>query len=434
MRWLVCQLGAIATIALCSPASANPMEVLGFTSRHAGQASAGVATVDDGAALYYDPAGLAVRPEVELSLGTVGAYSRLTIANRRRPLADPFGVQISMRTPLPLGGSWRDRIVVGIGLHLLPRNIARIMAPASDQPSFPYYGDRLSRIVVLPGAAVRVTDDLALGAAVNVLAGLTGEIEASEGALRGIEPRIDERARTVARIIAGAQWRPTQHLKVGAVYRQRFEVPFATTARTMVAGEAFDLDLRASGQFTPHQVVIGAGWIAPRFVASLDAGWAKWSDYRGPYVRVDSVLPLVGAVAANLPRVPFDDTFAVRAGAELFVTPAFAIRSGYGFETSAVPRVQTGVTNLFDGDRHTLAVGAGYQWGRIRVDAHLQLQHIGHLTLDKLVHEGGTYDPFTSLPDEDDMAPGPQIGNPGYPSLRGGGAVISGGLTVEVRP
>ncbi|MGE0547790.1 MAG: OmpP1/FadL family transporter [Kofleriaceae bacterium] len=434
MRSLASWLGATAAIAWCSAASANPMEVLGFTSRHAGQAGAAVATVDDGAALYYDPAGLAVRPDVELAIGTVGAYSHLKIANRRRPLADPFGVQLAMRAPLPLGGSWHDRVVVGIALHLLPRNVARVMAPAADQPTFPYYGDRLSRIVVLPGAAIRVTDSFAIGAAVNALAGLTGSIEASEGALRGIESRIDERARTVARVIAGAQWRATTNLKLGAVYRQRFEVPFATTAKTMVAGEAFDLDLRAAGQFTPHQVVIGAGWSAPHFVASLDAGWARWSDYPGPYVRVDSVLPLVGAVPGNPPKVPFDDTFGVRAGAEVYALPDLTVRGGYGFETSPVPRVQTGVTNLFDGNRHTFALGAGYRWGRIRIDAHLQVQRIGHHTLDKLIHEGGTFDPFTSVPDEDDAMAGDQTSNPGYPSLRGGGSVLSGGLTLEVRP
>lgn len=427
-------LAAVATLAVgAPPAAANPLEVLGLTSRHAGQANAGVASADDAAALYYDPAGLVIAPGMELAIGTIGASSHLAVGDRRSTLTHPIGVQLAMRAPLPLGGAWRDRIVVGLALHLLPHDVLRVEAPAPEEPAYTYYGDRMSRVVVLPGIAVRVTDRLALGVAVDVLAGLTGSIEASEGATRALDARIDERVPTIARVLAGTTLHLTPALRLGVVYRQRFEVPFATTAKTMVAGEPIDLDVRAAGQFTPHEVEVGVAYTACPGTASLDAGWHRWSGWAGPFVRVSSALPLVGEVPGQPPRVPFDDTFVVRLGAESSPRAGWTARAGYALETSAVPATQTGVTNLLDGTHHTLALGAGHAWGRLRVDAHVQLQLVAHRTLAKSFHQTGSlYDPFVSLRDEDAATPGDQSSNPGYPSLTSGGQVLAGGVTLEV--
>jgi long-subunit fatty acid transport protein len=413
-------------------ARANPFELLGLTSRHAAQANAGAATADDAAALYYDPAGLAASPGKELSIGVIGAHAFLAVGDGHASLVDGYGAQLAMRAPVPLAGAWANRIVVGVALHLLPRDVARIVAPAPDAPAYPWYGDRLARVVVIPGAAVRF-GDFAVGAGVNVLAGLDGTIAATEGAARAIDARVDERVPTVARVVAGATWQLAPSLRVGAVYRQRFEIPFATSAKTMVAGEPIDLDLRAAGQFTPHTFVAGVGWWTAPLVLSLDVGYALWSGYPGPYVRVDSQLPLVGPVPGQPPSVDFRDTLQVRLGVESRATRGWIARGGYAFETSPVPADQRGVTNLLDGNHHTIALGAGYAWGRFRVDAHVQVQVVQGRTLTKSIWDGtGTYHPEKELRDEDTDTPGVQTTNPGYPSLAGGGEVVTGGVTLEV--
>jgi long-subunit fatty acid transport protein len=425
MRWVV----AIVLALGAGRASANPFEVLGLTSRHAGQASAAAASVDDAAALYYNPAGLVATPGIEVSIGTIGAYSHLQGTGK---LADPAGAQLAMKAPLPLRGSFANRIVVGVALHVLPGDVAHIIAPRPDEPYDPYYGDRMSRIVILPGAAVRF-GRLAVGVSFDVLAGFGGTLEASEGATRAIDARADQRIPTVARVIAGATWQLTPSVRLGAVFHQRFELPFATTTKTLVAGEPIDLDIKASGLFTPHQLVLGGAWTRGKHVISFDARYSRWSGYPGPYVRVDSRLPIVGDVPALEPRVPFDDTLGGRLGIESRIGRHWFARGGYGFETSPVPARQTGVTNLLDGPRHTLAVGAGRAWGRARLDAHVQLQLVQHRTLDKELFDGkGAYDPFTSLRDEDLDTPEVQITNPGFPGITGGGQVVSGGVTLEV--
>ena len=442
-------LGALGATALAPRrADANPLDVFGLGSRHAAQANAGAATIDDADALYYDPAGLVEHPGVEIDLGAIGAYSHLRIGNDFASLSDPVGAQVAMRAPLPLAGPLADRIVVGLALHLLPGNVARVIAPAPDQPFYPLYGDRLSRIVVLPGLAVRLPHGFAIGAAANVLAGLTGTISAAEGATRAIDARVDERVPTIVRAIAGVTWQAAPAWRLAAVYREQFAVPFATTATTEVAGEPIDLDLSANGQFTPDEVVLGVGWSPGPVVVSLDLQWSAWSEWSGPYVHVDSELPLIGPVPGQSPQLSYSNTYAVRLGFETTLPAGddgWIWRGGYSFETSPIPKSQPGVTNLLDGPKNTIALGAGYAWphaarGRgFRLDAHVMSQFVGKRTITKQIWDGtGTYDPATTLRDEVTDDPnnpatlGPQISNPGYPSLRSGGEVVSAGVSMTV--
>jgi len=336
-----------------------------------------------------------------------------------------------------------ERIHIGLGMYLLPKTIAQVRAHFPDEPFYPWYDNRLQRIVILPGAAVRLTDTVRVGAAVNFLAGVEGGVRASEGSTRALEARVDERIPSVLRLNAGLSWSPTESVRLGLAYRERFEVPFATASQTEVAGEPIDLDLRASGQFTPNQVAGGVAWIGSQVAATADLTWANWSEYPGPFVQVRSELPLVGPLAAQVPAVPYQDTVAIRVALES--RGRLAVRGGYGFETSPIPAEQTGVTNLLDGPKHTVGAGLAVRFPdaiggkELRIDLHLQAQIVAGRTLTKTIWNGdGDYNSFSSLRDEvtdnptDPATQGAQISNPGYPGLESGGEVYSGGLTMEV--
>ncbi len=420
--------------------------MFGFGSRHAAQASAGSAAIDDFAAVYYNPAGLGAGTGKQLSIGVLGAVSNLKVEKRRLPLTDPNGLVIGITAPAPLGGPLADRIRIGMGMYLLPGTVLRITARFPDEPFYPWYDNRLQRIVVMPGAGVKVIDGLWVGMALNFLAGLDGALIAGEGSTRELEARVDEKVPSVARIIAGALYQIIPSVRVGLTYRQRFELPFATRADTEVAGEPIDLDLRAAGQYTPNQITLGGALLDPRGHVALDLTWSNWSEYGGPFVVVESELPLVGPLAGSLPVVPYRDTIAVRLGGEIAPSELVTLRGGYGFETSPIPAEQTGVTNLLDGPKHTIGLGLGLGWKRangkrVRLDVHVQAQLVGARTTRKAVFDpdsGDAYDPWTALRDEvedDAGAPeteGAQISNPGYPGLQSGGQVFSGGLTLEV--
>lgn len=439
---------AVAALAVtgggAATARANPIELFGFGSRHAAHAGAGIADVDDLGATWMNPAGLASGRRT-LTTGFLGAVSNLRVDDRRLPLSQPGGGLFGVTLPAPLGGPLAGRLGLGLGMYILPTTIVRISARLPDEPFFPYYQGRAERLVVVPGIGVRVTDDLDVGVAANFLAGLGGGIEAGEGATRALEARVDEVVPAVARLIAGVRWRARPTITVAAVYRQRFEVPFSTIARTEVAGEPIDLDLRATGQFSPHQVALGTTWHPDGGALHLDLGYARWSSYPGPFVEVGSALPLVGPLAAELPAVPWRDTFSARLGGDLALSPTLVGRAGYGFETSPVPASQPGVTNLLDGPKHTVGLGLAHTWRRgvggkpITLAVHGQVQLVGTRTLVKVIlpagTEGGSFDGLRDEVTDDPQEPatqGAQISNPGYPSLESGGQVFSGGLTIEV--
>ncbi len=444
MRQLTATIVA-AGVAFATPhAQASPADVFGLGSRHAAQAGAGVASVDDMAAPLVNPAGLARSRGKRLTLGAQGAFANLHINDRRTGLSDPVGAIFGLTAPAPLGGVLADRIHVGLGMYLLPGAIARIVARFPDEPYYPYYQGRTERLVIVPGIGVRVARRIEVGLAANFLAGLGGSLQASEGPTRALEARVDEKVPGVARVIAGAAWQPLDALRVGLVFRQRFEVPFATRAETEVAGEPIDLDLRAAGQFSPMQLAAGVAWLTDATTVSADVIYARWSTYAGPFVEVKSELPLVGPLAAELPAVPWHDTLGGRLGAEARLGSAATLRGGYGFETSPVPALQPGVTNLLDGPRHTLGAGFGLSWSRgrgkrVRVDVHVQTQIVQARTLRKSVFAAGEEgDGFDGLRDEvtddanDPATQGAQISNPGYPRIDSGGQVFSAGLTMEV--
>jgi hypothetical protein len=415
---------ACALLLASAPALANPVEVLGLTSRRAGQANAGVGAADDASALYYDPAGLVASPGGELVLGTVGAYSHLSINADHASLADPIGFQLALRAPLRLGGALADRLAIGVALHVLPRTVARVTAPAPDEAFYLHYADRLSRMVVLPGAAVRLGHGFSFGAAANILAGLSGSIRPTNVVAGALDARVDERMPARARAIAGVQWQLSRSLRLGAVYRQRFEVPLETTVQRAIAGQVVDVDVQAKTHFTPHQVGLGLGATTGEYAIALDLGWAMWSGNPGPYARLDGRRPVV---------IPFQDSFSLRAGIESLADEGLVFRGGYGLESSPVPKTQHGVTNLLDGTRHTLAFGTGYAWSGVRLDAHLQVQIVATRRMAKTPFDGvGAYDPYASLPDEDPDTDGLQTGNPGSPSIKSGGEVISAGLSLQV--
>jgi long-subunit fatty acid transport protein len=326
---------------------------------------------------------------------------------------------------------------VGIGLYLLPRTLVRVIARLPDEPFYPYYDNRTQRLVVLPAVAVKITPRFSLGIGFNVLAGLGGSVIAIEGPTRSLEPRVDEQIDTRLKLNVGARWQISDAHALAVTFRQAFSVPFATVADTVVAGQPLALDLNAEGLYTPDELVLGWAGRLDQTLISADVTWSRWSAYPGPYVHVNSDLPLVGPLAGETPVVPWSDTIGLRLGVEHAFGDWF-VRGGYGYETSPVPSEQPGVTNLLDGPKHTFAIGLGVRVGHARIDVHAQAQLVGARTLHKTVAAPGENPaPFDALRDEvtdnpnDPTTLGVQISNPGYPSIDGGGQVYSGGITVE---
>lgn len=433
--------GAALALAVGVARASGP-EVVGLGSRESALAGASTARAGDFSAAHYNPAGLAAVRSPEATVGLVGFGSTLTATlgdgtRRTMEIADPLLLLVGGATPLPLGGPLAERLYVGIALAIPPAGLVRVIAEAPDAPQFALYNNRTQRLVVLPALAARL-GPVSLGVGVNYLAGLAGRVSGAPGPDRALEARVDEAIGARAAVHVGLRARATRALTLGIVYRQEFSVPFATTANTRVAGQPIDLDVRAQALFTPHTLVAGGALALPwwRVVLSLDVGWAHWSAWRGPFVAVESALPLVGDIVAPPPRVRADDTAIVRGGLEWTAVERrftkLQLRGGYGFESRAVSPAQPGVTNLLDGHKHRLAAGMGIVFPlgplTVRGDGHGTLELLQPETIEKRAVPAGT----TPRPPADEALVEDQP-NPGWPRIRGEGLVWAFGLTITVQ-
>jgi hypothetical protein len=267
-----------------SSAHANPLDIVGLGSRRAGVAQSGVASVDDMSALYYDPAGLVIRDDSEVAVGIMGAYSHLALDRVRAPFADGGGVQIGMRARL------HKRFAVGLATHAAPEGTQLVVRDPAV-PFYPQFRDRLSRSVLLAGAALDV-HPAAVGVSFDLIDGFEH-----------------------ARAIVGASYK-LGTIRLGAAYHQRFAL----------------VDGTARLHYTPHRVDAGITY-TEGLVASLDIGWAHWSAYRGPFERE---------------RIDYKDAFTVRFGLESGTTGT-VFRGGYSFESSSVETLADGPKHTLAG-------------------------------------------------------------------------------------
>ncbi|HEX2572875.1 MAG TPA: hypothetical protein VH877_25210 [Polyangia bacterium] len=432
---------------------ASTAEVFGLGSTESALAGASAARVRDFSAVHYDPAGLTRLEGPQATVGVLGFGSRLTIDDRngRRAagrLVDPAGVVIGAGAPIPFRGVLEGRLFIAIALFV-PRDIVRVIARGPEEAFFPYYDNRTQRLIVVPALAARLGRGLSLGIAANFLAGLNGRILASEGAIRAIEARVDEQTISTVAMNVGLRWQsPQDRVAAALVYRQAFSVPFTTQAQTVVAGQRLDINIAAAGLYTPHTLVVGGALrLRPWLLLSADVTVAFWSAWDGPYVRVSAVLPILGPLSPSPPRLRFHDVVSPRVGVEIDrpLSPRWqlAVRAGAGFESSAIPARQTGITNLLDGEKGIFAAGLGTRVKAgsvgVRVDLHGQVQVVRSRTLVKRLADPGTQpDPVDAVRDEvpdDPSRPetlGPQVSNPGWPRISGGGAVWSAGLAITV--
>jgi long-chain fatty acid transport protein len=446
-------LAGVAAACAAAHAHASTPDVFGLGSRSTALAGAVTAQADDFSACYYNPAGLALAgDEYELSIGISAYDSSLSIQGQGVSITDPIGIDVGLRAPLPLGGPLAGRLFFGAALHSLPGQILRVLAHRPGDAFFPYYDNRTQRLVVLPALAARILPQLVVGIGFDFLAGLDGKVEAQTGATRTIEPRLDQHVESTVRLHAGLRWQARPSLALGLAFRQGFAVPFRIDTSNQIAGQSIDINIDAQGLFTPDELWAGAALrLSEALRVSLDVGWLRWSDWRGPYVAVTSQLPIAGTLDVPPPDLRYQDIVTVRAGLEWQVAGVTAaqvvLRAGAGYEPSPVPD-QPGVTNLVDGDKLILAGGAGVVLSRllplpVRIDAHLMAHRVSDRTYVKRVFPIGDTscplaNPVCGLHDEVRDNPstpaslGTQISNVGYPSLSGGGTVWQAGLTVTV--
>src|SRR5436305_1662892 len=112
-----------AALPLARPARASTADVFGLGSESTALAGAVTARATGFDAAFYNPAGLTAGRGYEAALGFAAAGSQLQSRGRTTDLSDPFGLELGLRLPVPLGGVLTDRLTLGLALHFLPDQV-----------------------------------------------------------------------------------------------------------------------------------------------------------------------------------------------------------------------------------------------------------------------------------------------------------------------
>ncbi|HVY48597.1 MAG TPA: hypothetical protein VHB21_22060 [Minicystis sp.] len=431
---------AAAALALAPAAArASVFDVEGFGPAGVAEVGARAARADDGTATFYGPGGLALGSGVRVELAPTLGVSNLAAQHKTLTLEDPFGVALAFDATIPFDGVLKDRIRFGFGSYLLPTNALRVLAHPEDQPFYPYFDNRTQRLVVLPALAVKIARGLGVGVGVNVLGGVSGPASVTTGASGAPEPRIDVEATTRLSAVVGVRFDPVDRVHLAATFRQKFSVPSRVDTSADVGGVPLVVSVNApENLFDPDTFVLAAGFDFGRLSVELDASYAVWSAFDGPFVDVHAELPGVN-IDANLPGALTRDVVGVRAAADYRVDVGahrLVLRAGAGFEPTMLRDVQQGTTNLLDGNKVLLGTGASLELAHVvgralRVGAGLNTTVVTSYEQDKRL--------CTRLPCAADTVVGPDpkhpsqgIDNPGYPKLTGGGAFFSGSIGLGV--
>ncbi|TSK03901.1 MAG: aromatic hydrocarbon degradation protein [Geobacter sp.] len=429
-KWLLCALLLCTGLShgrLCQGAGFKVSEQ---GARAMGMANAFAAQASDPSALYFNPAGIAFLPGIQVNLGALGIIVPQTEFKGTTPLSGtppldtgttsvtersrrdifiapsvyatyspdnlPVSFGIAINSMYPLSKTWDDSSVF--------RNQVQIASikPINIQPTAAYRFDDLN-LAVAAGLDVTyavVSLQKALYSPVidpSVPAPPFGAYELGSMGLDGTATDLGYNL--------GLLWKPRPEVSLGIAYRSKItlhidgEANFLATTPTGLGAigladtAAFPYTrARASSSASttitlPDTLDLAVAWRpTDRVTLEFDATRTGWSSFDKLLIDFQSA----EFAAFNDQPDPrnWRDVWSYKFGGEYRVTPRFALRAGYSFDNSPVPGATVDPL-LPDADRHSFSIGTGignalatldlaYMWVHF-VDRKVQNQDMANL-------------------------------------------------------
>jgi long-chain fatty acid transport protein len=379
---LLCLVPCLVAGALMGAAQASVYDLYGFTPRGRAMGNAQTADADDFSGVFYNPGALTRRKQIVVGAGLVHTRPNLTIDREYRletqrevpsVLPDAF-TGINIGALFPLGRKFGDRVAIAASMYLPLLRLLSASSVDAQVPQFYRYEQQPDKFVFLASAAFEVTDWLSVGAGVQVLASLDGQIDL------GVElanRRVARRALVVdiaptASAVLGMLVTPTKGLRFGLSWRDDIQLDYALPGEITI-DNLVRLDLALSGTvlFTPQTLSGGVAWEpALGWTLAADVSWLRWSKAPDPSPTV--AIDLSGEILEGLglgDRIDiqngapvdlgFRDIIEVRLGAEYLPHAQIATRLGYIYRPTPAP-VPTGAFNQIDPNAHVLSAGFGF--------------------------------------------------------------------------
>ncbi len=382
---------ACATLCLASAASAGTPELYGFGPRAHALAGAIEADTAGARATWDNPAMLGRLRNAGGDLGLLQLIPSHEIqqlgGQERFPAAVSGPVTLgNLAVAAPVGGVFRERLGVGLALHIPMSGPTRILSRDPRQPQVPLFEGLADRLLVGFGLGWRPIDAFSIGVTGQLLAELNGggtfRVSTLERRFTDQQLAVDLWSRVTWTV--GATYEPSERFRLGLVWRQEASVRYALPLTVSIA-EIGDvrMDVRGVGLWSPMTSAL-AGMFAPtpQWRIHASARWERWSALPplGPALRID----LDDAALARSPDAKRDiawmesvpvamgahDRIVPRLGVEHLLRRWLTLRGGVGYRATPLPRA-TGRANYLDADTLDVGLGAGFQWAdpeRVDVD------------------------------------------------------------------
>lgn len=376
---------ALALVLVPATAHANPWDLFGFNGRAIAMGNAHTAMADDFTAVYYNPAALTIADEPGFGFGLMLARPALSFEFEKaeREVAElnpPSANSITFGAVFPMGGQrFRNRVVAGLALNVPTDSLLNGQALDPATPHWYMYQSLPRRIVATLGIAALPVEWLSIGAGVQILAGLEGELlyELDVVAGRFSQKSVTFDISPIASPTLGIEARPFDGLRVGASYRASIQSDVVLPVDVRITGVA---DLYVATQFnvqyTPHQLTFGIAYLLESIdlLFGADLVYAMWSGAPDPSVSssidvggdliegtgLDNALDTPAPGQERAVDLAFRNTLTARFGAEQRIGP-FGLRGGYAVRPSPAPQQTTG-TNYVDATAHIFSLGAGVRF------------------------------------------------------------------------
>ncbi len=388
----------------------------GYGPRAAAMGGAMTAEANDYTAVFYNPALLVERKDV--NFGFAFQYAGMTSNVQSKDLAKdldcsqctaPPTVGTSLGLLFPLGGVVKNRIALGLGVYLPTAVLLRLHAPSQDQPYWYRYQTNPERLQLHLGAGIKIVDWLKVGLGIQVLANLIGDsadIRVDLFSKQVNSAEINAYLGTRVAPVFSMHLSPWKRLRLGATFKWEMRLDYKIPASVDLQGiGTLGFTIAGVAHYTPHTLQFGAAFdVTDDFTLSLDGEWQNWSAAPSPYVGIN--IDLSGPTLEGLglgsaldvqsasQRPGFADTFGGRLGAEYRITERFAARAGAFLRPTPVPKQDTQGTNLMDNTAVGGAVGVGFNFpDPLEIFQHpIQIDIAGqaHFLMNREANKGST--------------------------------------------
>lgn len=380
----------------------TPEDLQGVGARANAMGGAGTALYGDFTATYYNPGALSRCTDDHVGVDIRHTMYGLDVERRGadapagspKPLNDQTRVTTGFCLRLPYNISFG--LSLGVGLQ----NLASLdQAAPSSRSQWVMYGESLQQFSIALGISYQPIEQLSVGFGGSILVNTDLSFGSNVPVAQdvdndGYSDPLDVNLR-LSILPTGAPYlgvlvTPTPRLRFGLTFRGEMFLNLDEPATIRVSALGLDvpipIQVRGAAWYSPRQFALGTSFDATDdLTVTADVTYYNWSALGGTYYPYLAITPqrgyddtVVGAL--SFPRMGnpgWKDVWVPRVGGELrLMDSRLAIRGGYGYRPSALPRpgstsmigndgtsLVTNVATLLDTGVHSISLGAGYYFG-----------------------------------------------------------------------